>query len=187
MLLVKDGAVLFDSVETNYQVRVNLDPFKELIIKAQILVLDKDGTAIADTGIIEITGGDIFWYSYINLDVYYNGKLLSTNVDNMLGNLYNGKLEIQLLAHNPEKYIPLTSATVVIEPEPGYYGYDWVQVSPDVNGNPGVWGKEAVLGAIDADGYGLFWIRVVKRPTLILAPNMHKFRIKVIGGAGGVS
>lgn len=142
------------------------------------LRVKKDGQVLETSPLMEIWGGDMFWYG-LTLEVYKDGVLLPKDRDTTLGGMVNGVIEVVLTIKNPSSE-PVYNVRVYRSPYFQYRGYEWVLLAHDESGVPGEYGESLTFDSIYPGEEKKFWLKVQKRyPHDASFARDHKFLLCV--------
>lgn len=151
-------------------------------LKARIRLFDKTNLLLGETELLEdIWGGDVYWYG-MKLDLEIDGITLRGDREYQLGNMTEGAIEqLAYVVNSNDVDIPNVKATILAYSD--YSGWEWVDLAPDVYGEPGTYKDIISLGTIRAGTRVPIWIKVIRQSHQQLASlNDYKFRIMFEGG-----
>jgi len=174
----EEGGVIAVKASSGGAVEINLGSVG-IAIKGQLEVCDSFGVVAASTGIIDIYGGDVFWYNTLDLKLFSDGVEVLPGDEVFLGGLMNGTVEKRLEIYNPGPEA-VTNVSVYAANFNTAHGDKWVLLAPDVGGVPGYYDKSVHIPQIEAESYAAFWVKVQRPQDMLFFPfTDHRFSLVI--------
>jgi len=135
-----------------------------------IRVFDVGNVFLSSIGPTVMYGGDIFLLG-TDLEVWWNGKELSVDGSTYLGTMYDNQILVQMEVRNPTTATYAKDIKVSVLQYLNEFGYEWVDVAPDVGGVPGEFADQINIGDLAPQEVKYIWVKVTRlEPRFQLDP-----------------
>ncbi|WP_241254544.1 cell adhesion protein [Brevibacillus sp. SYP-B805] len=115
-------------------------------------------------------GGDVFVLG-TDLEVWWNGKELRIDSSTYLGTMYDNQILVQMEVRNPTTATYAQDIKVSVMQYLNEFGYEWVDVAPDVGGLPGEFADTINIGDLAPQEGKYIWVKVTRlEPIFQLDP-----------------
>jgi hypothetical protein len=157
-----------------------------LFFTGKLQVRDLTDSIIVTSEIMDIHGGDIYWYNAFKLDLYHNGELIPPGEGIKPKPLSGGMVEERLEVENSgEEYVPYVSVRCLSFNTVG--GEQWVSLAHEVDGTPGTYYDMIYLTGLAPGERAAFWLKIERPANVKYFPfTEYKFTLFVSTGSGEV-
>lgn len=175
------SSVAAAAVEATAVVKLSSCP---LVLSGYLQVRDAGGELLVQTETMEFAGGDVFWYSALDLTVQLGDQVLTPGQEVDLGGFVVGVIEKRLLITNNSS-LPASNVTVKGLLYGDYLGWQWVSFAPEISGVPGEYAAELILGTIGPGESAAVWLKVDRQEVYPCTAHIrHKFLLLITEGGG---
>jgi hypothetical protein len=186
VLLYDAGGNLLSSataVDTEATATVKLSSCP-LVLNGYLQVRDANGDLLVQTEIMELAGGDVFWFSALDISVQLGDQVLTPGQEVDLGGFVAGVIEKRLLITNNSS-LPTGNVAVKGLLYSDYLGWQWVSFAPEISGVPGEYAAELALGTIGPGESAAVWLKVERQEVYPCTAHIrHKFLLLITEGGG---
>lgn len=161
VLLDESGAVLERVPAVNGAAVIPLRQ-RGLIFSGRLQVQDQEENVLADTGLVAVSGGSVYWYNAHDLELYLDDTLIPPDQETELGMLVNRLIEKRLEIQNNED-AAVSGITVCCGNFNNHYSSQWVKLAPDVEGMPGMYSDSVFIEQLGPGERATCWLKI-ERP-----------------------
>lgn len=161
-LLDEGNAIINEQVVPEHHAGATMElpwiPFKG---KIRIVDMAAGGVTLVDSDVVEMYGGDVFM-SGTDLTVFWKGMELDAYNPTRLGAMKNNNLLEKMTLANTTSGNVAEDIVIRVAIFRESWGWEWVDIANDVNGEPGNMADSIQMGNLQAGETRDFWVHITR-------------------------